>query len=436
MNTIQVILKKALSSRAVESTIRYKIKYHYRYIDNVSIDGNVMTLSYTNSVYDSEHESIKVSIYKIIENYDKINIAIKNKVIRQSNRWNYDISEFLKDVYQVPNYQVLTTECSRFAEDLINILNTNNNISCGVKNTNQGVNIYCNEYAKCFDVIDDFLTNVFTLCFGCEDIKVPSMVDVESIDRVGYFQTGSHHLNFVSAVNTDPSVFDKYTSRAHEEDFCDYISSSTDFYQFTSSPQYVLNPALCLHCYPLEENQKLSTGDIRSYTVQGKCFRNESGNLNNTERLLEFSMREGVFFCTHSDLPTVHNSILALMKVFAVLLGNAYRIETANDIFFDDNADKQLFSQMISDNKIELVAVLGNKKEFSLASVNKHQLHFSKPYNITETESDSHATSLCIGFGYNRIVEAILYNVKTNKQEFLSHLDSLQSIDYEVTACS
>ncbi|MGI2747136.1 aminoacyl--tRNA ligase-related protein, partial [Bacillus cytotoxicus] len=67
--------------------------------------------------------------------------------------------------------------------------------------------------------------------------------------------------------------------------------------------------------------------------------------------------------------------------------------------------DSKLFSQVYSDNKLELVVHVKDL-EVSVSSVNKHMYHFSDVYNITN-EPGKLAQTMCMGLGYNRILEMI-----------------------------
>ncbi|GIG87908.1 aminoacyl--tRNA ligase-related protein [Plantactinospora endophytica] len=261
----------------------------------------------------------------------------------------------------------------------------------------RGLNVYGGVEAYRLRAVDDFLRRFFERAHGATEIRVPSMLPATVVDRAGHFDTGCQHLSFVAPVTTDMEDF---------EGFLPYWRGDNDrerLHEFLRTPRDILNPALCLHAYPLVEHRPV---DNLVLTLSGSCFRDESGNLNNRERLREFTMREGVFFGSQRHLAQVHQRLVAMMAAVADLFGFKYQLATATDIFFNDNAQQQLFSQLVSDSKIEMLVQLDDGEPVAMASINKHGQHFAKPFGLRGSDGTTPST-MCIGFGLDRVLLAL-----------------------------
>jgi len=260
-----------------------------------------------------------------------------------------------------------------------------------------GVKLYAGRPAATVRAIDDFLRSVFEQAHGATEVRVPSMLPAEVVDRAGYFDTGCQHLSFVAPMTTDLETF---------EDFLPYWRSGDGhdgLHRFLRTPTNILNPALCLHAYPMMVGRP---ADSAVLTMSGSCFRDESGNLNNRERLREFTMREAVFFGDQTSLAATHQRLVATMAAIAELFGFKYQLSTATDIFFNDNAQAQLFSQLVSDGKIELLVQVDDGDPVAVGSINKHGQHFTKPFEITSGDGTTPST-ICMAFGLDRMLLAL-----------------------------
>jgi seryl-tRNA synthetase len=264
-----------------------------------------------------------------------------------------------------------------------------------------GLNVHRGEQAALFEPLDRFVRRCLQLAYQADELKVPAMVPAAVLGRAGYFETAYQHLAFVAPINHEPEAF---------AGFAPYWRSSTgkgqdaELFRYLKIPTEVLNPALCLHCYPLLDGRCVRRGELVAMTLAGSCFREESGNLNNAERLYEFRMREGVFVAGRDRYAEVHAELLDLLIRVGSLFGLEFAVETATDLFFTDNADKRVFSQLVSDNKLELrVASQRLGRTVACASLNKHQMHFTAAFDIRDPAGEP-VSSLCLGFGIDRLI--------------------------------
>jgi seryl-tRNA synthetase len=270
----------------------------------------------------------------------------------------------------------------------------------------RGMNQYGTEATVVQRVLDSLLRRYFVRAYRAHDIRVPSMLPTRILDRAGYLETASQHLSFVSPLDPDPPTFNRFLPfwREHAKDG---VVTGRGLHDFLAPPRDVLNPALCLHSF-----EPLAGCDVGAapvvFTMAGSCFRDESGNLNHLERLREFKMREAVFVGGADELGRIHGELLDFMIEIARLLDLDFRLETATDIFFNDGAVDRLFSQMVSDNKLELaVRDAGAGRPVATASLNKHHDHFTPRFEISA--GGAPARSMCIAFGLDRLALAVAH---------------------------
>lgn len=270
----------------------------------------------------------------------------------------------------------------------------------------RGLNLYGHEVAALQRGLDQFLRRYFQRAYGAQELRAPSMIPTSLAERVGYVASSRHHLSFVCPLETTPERFDEFLPYWREA-IADGGSPDGKIHRFLQVPEDVLNPAMCLHCYPLFESAEVVPGQPAVLTLAGSCFRDESGNLNQEDRLREFAMREAVFIGDVASLEAIHTELTGFVIDVATLLGLDFRIEIATDIFFSDGSPERIFSQLLSDNKLELAVLApGTGESMAAASINKHQAHFTIPFGI-RTRDGRPAFSMCVAFGLDRLALAV-----------------------------
>ncbi|PEV36753.1 hypothetical protein COK37_30620 [Bacillus thuringiensis] len=324
----------------------------------------------------NELETLK----KIFERYEELNeLPLQNQ---DSVIWNVENTEGYLSENETLFDRIFEKE---FIEKVKKFITINIKVQ-------KGLNIYNKIWIDLLRELDEKIYEYFSTIFELSEIYAPHMIELEELERTGYLKNSFHHLCYTSHTAKD------YTKFPHDGIERSEIGKHVDVNQ-----KYVLNPALCLHVYPQLRDKQGVNNTV--YTIKGSCFRDESGNLNNTTRLLEFVMREFIFFGTEEFIAECHKKLVDFWILLMKKVNLKFEIKIANDIFFDDNTDSKLFSQVYSDNKLEL-AVHVKDLEVSVSSINKHMYHFSDVYNITN-ESGKLAQTMCMGLGYNRILEMI-----------------------------
>ncbi|MFG3342613.1 hypothetical protein [Glycomyces sp. NPDC048151] len=291
--------------------------------------------------------------------------------------------------------------------------------------TGSGLNLYSHDFSVLCDLLDRFLGNFFQRAYRAQRIAVPSMIRAADVDRAGYFDTARQHISFVSPFDPHPAVYDEFPKFWSQRD-----PVGSDIADFLSAPEEVLTPAMCLHCFPVLASAAVRSEAPTIITFSGRCFRDEKGNLNQVERLREFTVRENLFIGSEKDLERLHGELADFTIAVAALFGLDFRLETATDIFFGEQASQRTASQMLWDSKFELVAMHEDAPNgVAVASLNQHHSHFTRPFEIS-LDDGTPALSMCLGFGIERFARAVAAAAGGHGLELIqSHLDRVRILD-------
>lgn len=273
----------------------------------------------------------------------------------------------------------------------------------GKRTVRQGINLYGSATAALMDALDRFAVDCFVGAFGAEELMIPSLIPADVVDRAGYFETGCQHLSFVAPITNDPDDFEDFLPYLRGNRGAMVTGRDPQLLRYVRTPRDILNPAACLHAYPLFQGEAFADGETAVVTVGGSIFRDESGNLNNAERLYEFRMREIVALGDNTAVDRIHTPLLDLLALTATMFGLGFELTTASDMFFTDGAAAMLFSQAVSNNKIELAVRSATlDRTVATASLNKHGRHFADAFDI-RSAAGNNTSSLCLGFGLDRL---------------------------------
>ncbi|EEM55804.1 MULTISPECIES: aminoacyl--tRNA ligase-related protein [Bacillus cereus group] len=421
---MKINIEREISKRFIKESIINQIKYYFPEVKEIQFKDLFIEVFFNDKVTDDIEKNVKQEVEKIMKKLRMVERLGSQKIIYNSS----NTSEKIDVIYEM---KALSRKFVKASEELLEFLRKESlkeSRNCIVGNNSsiqKGINVYRNTSATMMDGLNLFFKRYFELEFQAQDIKIPSMISSEIVDKAGYFDTACQHLSFVAPLNNSPAKFNNFLSYWESAKARDNYKG---LHGFLKEPKDVLNPALCLHCYPLLQDVNIENDDLIALTVFGSCFRDESGNLNNGERLREFSMREGVFLGNDMRLKEVHVQLVNFYIWFGKLFDFKFTIEHAHDIFFNEHADKQLFSQLVSDNKLELVCHDENhNKSYSVASINKHQNHFSSRFNLCDSQEEVLST-MCIGFGFNRIIYALETQLQRPLTELINELEGRLSI--------
>ncbi|MEU8658430.1 hypothetical protein [Actinoplanes philippinensis] len=396
---MNLVVNRAVPNRMVQQTLRSRLRFHYPQVDDVVFRADHVELSLRSALPDGD--AVARLLLTMADTYATLP-DVPPRVIhdatgrpRQKTHAGTMWSPGQERSFRAALTALLAdiTEADQVATTLTGLPTR--------YPSGRGLNTYGSDEVALHRILDNLLRQVFVRCFGAAELRAPSMIATATLDRSGYLGTSYQHLNFVSPLDHRPESFDGFQPYWNGRDGA--AETRVDgIRDFLAAPADVLNPALCLHCYPLLEGAAVAADAPSVLTLAGSCFRDESGNLNHGERLREFFMREAVFVGSRASLESLHGEILRLLTRLGAVCGLPFRLEHASDIFFSDGAPQRLFSQMLSDNKIEMVVPQEDGTGVAIASLNRHDNHFTSKFEITTPDGGA-AASMCVGVGIDRL---------------------------------
>lgn len=243
--------------------------------------------------------------------------------------------------------------------------------------------------------IKEFLSNEFS---EYNEINAPILLPLELYKKGGYFDDFPHHVMFQTALKNDIDIINEFSKNSN------LVNNTIS----TKGAETVIKHAACAPIYSMLENKIVTKKESPLiYYVDSKCFRNESNNVHELERLNEFNMTEIVFVGTEEETRKNITRAKTLWEFWIDKFNLNCKIETANDSFFASRYKKLKYFQMIGKSKEEFKLQIPENGNYSaVSSINYHLTHFTKKYNIRS--EDCYCCSSCIAFGLERLAYAFL----------------------------
>lgn len=230
----------------------------------------------------------------------------------------------------------------------------------------------------------------------------PTFVPVDLLKRINYFKDFPHHIMVAAPLQDRQEVLERFAS-AHDFSKNRFERLSTD--GLLEAVGLIAAPSVCYPCYYGFRNQQLPGN--RLFTAKNRCSRNEPSGFKALARLRNFLMREIMVLGDREFVLQWRQRMLDAMKAFMEELGLGGRIESANDLFFTNDAAYKAVFQHSFKLKYECQAYLPFTKEhLAIASVNLHNDSYGKAFGITLADG-SPMQSACIGFGLERWAYAL-----------------------------
>jgi seryl-tRNA synthetase len=220
--------------------------------------------------------------------------------------------------------------------------------------------------------------------FGARELQFPTLMNRSVLERGGYFQA------FEGA---ETAIQDA---------------------------EYVLQPAVCYHCYAHLAGQHVNEVTI---TCAGRCYRRREASFSGATRLWEFTMREVVFIGDSRWVREQWHAWGERAMALARALGLEAVREPATDPFFGSLARGQRLLQQLKESKYEIRADAAPGQRVALASTNLHESFFADRFDL-RTHDGGRAHSACVAFGLERWAAALVWQ---RGEEAASALASTQS---------
>jgi len=235
-----------------------------------------------------------------------------------------------------------------------------------------------------------------------EPVITPTLIAAPTLAKCGYFGSFPHSVSFACHLTEDADRIEDFRKRHEDRETLDDKTLS-NFEQ----PDTCLSPAVCYHVYHLCQNTTIPKSG-RTYSIEGKCFRYESSNMESLRRLWDFTMSEIVFLGTREGVMRQRERAIAVVSRFLEQHEIAAEIRTASDPFFvaPDTAAKTYF-QLNSETKFEISLMLPDDVRIAAGSFNYHTDFFGRAFNC-DVEGEGPMHSVCVAFGLERWVYAFI----------------------------
>jgi seryl-tRNA synthetase len=251
-------------------------------------------------------------------------------------------------------------------------------------------------------LINERAGELYRTAFNAGDRHYPAMIDADTLQKCGYFDSHPNAVTFLGNVVEDFDAIEEFrvanscseggvlppTEHIHIDGMC-------------------LNPAACFPCYPTLQGKVYQEGEC--YTWMGRVFRYESRNINGLDRLYEFNVRELVFVGDEDYCRGIRRQALPVIEELASLIDIDCSVQTATDPFFATVSAAKKFFQAAQEVKNEIkIPALGNDgtiKKLACGSINLHGNFFGKRFGFTTANGEPAQTG-CVGLGIERWVLA------------------------------
>lgn len=239
--------------------------------------------------------------------------------------------------------------------------------------------------------------------FGATSATYPALIPADVLARCGYFSSFPQYVSLVSHLTEDHDLIEEFRR----------ANAGTGLMiprpEALPTPEACLSPAVCYHCYQSLEGAKLDE-EGRSVTSVGKCFRYESKNITDLDRLWDFTMREVIFVGTEASVARRREQGIELVAAMIAEWDLDCVIESANDPFFATVHTNKAYWQSRGDLKFEMRLSVepgedGAPRSVAAGSFNLHEDFFGRTFSITASDGKPAFTG-CLAWGLERWVLA------------------------------
>ena len=270
-----------------------------------------------------------------------------------------------------------------------------------------GVVARSGKFLQLLNKFDAFFEQLGIKYFQSEVRNYNSLIPADWLRRANYFSSFPHSVTFTTHLKEDYHTIENFASRHKNGEDLNFKSIEE-----ITTPQYCLSPAVCYHCYGELQGHDFSKSknNLLSFTAMNRCFRYESKNITELDRLWEFSMREIVFIGTKDEVLKAKAESMELVWKLIEILDLTAHIETASDPFFASDFKSLRFFQLANDLKYELRTPINKEDTIASGSFNYHENFMGSSFDI-KTAGEDFAHTGCAAFGLERLVYSTLCQI-------------------------
>ena len=370
-----ILFKDKILSQEERKILTERIPYLDENICSLSTKKNIVEVS-VNCKNKKSFLNIKKKILETINSLSDPKKLIKNEVLYQSK--NYKIKKNInvfKQLIKSKNLCKLTEGVYSLHDNFL-------------------------KFSREFDKI--FLR--YAKKSGYEEADYSGVLNINSLIENSYIHSFPNHCLFLSNIKRSDKILKKISKIN--------INQNQKIKNYLGNPKTMLSPTVCYNCFETLKNKSIKNN--LKITSISRCYRYESLNYFQLERLKVYSMRELMFY---GNKKFIENQIKNCLNFFIKFLNKnkiMFRILTATDPFFLQSQDNKKIFQLANKLKYELEVYLPfEKKWIAVGSFNNHLDTLTKKYNIKNNRKN--CNSGCIGIGYERFLYAFFSQKKKYK---------------------
>ncbi|MFC5532410.1 aminoacyl--tRNA ligase-related protein [Cohnella yongneupensis] len=274
-----------------------------------------------------------------------------------------------------------------------------------IKQLDPGVYIFREPFTTLVRFLDDSIVRKIANKFGAKHEYYPVVINGSTLNKTNHFTSFPEHIQFVTHLREDLSVIEAFSQAIKEAGGWNQ-DTRVDMNASAATPQYMINPATCYHCYEGMQDETLETeGTI--VTAVSKCHRYEGGNHRDFGRLLDFTMREVIFVGKPDFVKENRLKSIEMLKGLVSEWELDCHLENANDPFFTSDYEVKASFQRQQEMKFEMrMSIPYLNTTISVSSSNFHSNTFGNAFNIKAGKRP--AVTGCLAFGLERFILAFL----------------------------
>jgi seryl-tRNA synthetase len=230
---------------------------------------------------------------------------------------------------------------------------------------------------------------------GAETVRFPPVLPREQLEKTGYLSSFPHLAG---------SVFSFAGNEAEAVDLAERAVEHADWSDLQSQTEVMLTPAACYPVYPWVAGAGPLPLGGRLIDVACQCFRHEPSS--DPARMQSFRMHEQVRIATADEVVEWHRDWVDRGGEILGAVGLETDAVVASDPFFGRAGRMLSMSQREQGLKLERVFPITSDQPTPIMSINYHQDHFGRDFDIV-TGSGDVAHTACIGFGLERVTLAL-----------------------------
>jgi seryl-tRNA synthetase len=223
------------------------------------------------------------------------------------------------------------------------------------------------------------------------ELTLPPMLPISQANRLDVLRNFPHLEMLVTGLSKESLA--KAEDAGHDEEKS-FVASDD-----LAESSRILPSSVCYGAYIHFADSAMSSDTV--ITSLGRCFRNES-HVDGLRRMMSFQMREVIFLGSQSFVDACLQEYSELTAEFLAQLGLPFERLAASDPFFKKNDPRALLQ------KLDAVKHEFRVNDMAIASVNRHNNFFGERCNIKANENGQHIFTGCIGWGFERCLQALL----------------------------